>query len=206
MVSGSALGSRLLALGAVGVLALGVSACRQDMHDAPSYSPLEESAFFADGRSQRMPVADTVARGTLHADTHFYEGKIDGMLAGSFPIAVDAAVMQRGRERFNVFCSPCHGRTGKGDGIVVQRGLRAPSSFHVDRVREMPPGYFFDVITNGFGAMQDYASQVPAADRWAIIAYIRALQTSQNATIDDVPADMRAELGGRPVPAATEAH
>ena len=141
-----------------------------------------------------MPIANTVARGTLHADTHFYEGKVNGELADTFPIVVDEGVMQRGRERFNVFCSPCHGRTGKGDGMVVQRGMRAPSSFHVDRVRDMPPGYFFDVITNGFGAMQDYAAQITPSDRWAIVAYIRALQTSQNATIDDVPAEKRAEL------------
>jgi mono/diheme cytochrome c family protein len=179
---------------AVAIAAATTLGCRQDMHDAPSYSPLEESAFFADGRSQRMPPANTVARGTLHADTHFYEGKIDGVLADTFPVVVNEALMQRGRERFNVFCSPCHGRTGQGDGMVVQRGLRAPSSFHVDRLREQPAGYFFDVMTRGFGAMQDYASQVSPADRWAIVAYIRALQTSQNATIDDVPVEKRAEL------------
>ena len=194
MVRLPALGSRLLALGALGFLALGAAACRQDMHDAPSYGPLEENTFFADGRSQRMPVANTVARGTLHADTHFYEGKVNGELADTFPIVVDEGVMQRGRERFNVFCSPCHGRTGKGDGMVVQRGFRTPASFHMDRVRELPAGHFFDVITRGFGAMQDYASQVTPADRWAIVAYIRALQTSQNATIDDVPAEKRADL------------
>jgi mono/diheme cytochrome c family protein len=177
------------------------------MHDAPSYSPLEESTFFADGRSHRMPVENTVARGTTHTDTLFYEGKLNGEPADLFPMPVDAAVMARGRERFNVFCSPCHGRTGKGDGMVVQRGFRVPSSFHIDRMREMPAGYFFDVITRGFGAMQDYAAQVPPADRWAIVAYIRALQTSQNATIDDVPADRRAELDGRPAaPARTETH
>lgn len=164
------------------------------MHDAPSYSPLEENAFFADGRSQRMPVDNTVARGTLHADTHFYEGTVDGEIVDTFPITVDEAVMQRGRERFNVFCAPCHGRTGKGDGMVVQRGFRTPESFHSDRVRGLPAGYFFDVMTRGFGAMQDYASQVTPADRWAIAAYIRALQTSQRATIDDVPAEKRAAL------------
>jgi len=179
-----------------------VSACRQDMHDAPRYEPLEASTFFADGRSSRQPVANTVARGTLRENEHLYEGKVDGQLAESFPMPVTAEVMARGRERFNVFCSPCHGRTGQGNGMVVQRGFRAPASFHEERLRTAPVGYFFDVQTHGFGAMADYAAQVPVADRWAISAYIRALQLSQRATIDDVPADRRGELDA---PAAAEA-
>ena len=164
------------------------------MHDAPRYEPLEASTFFADGRASRTLVANTVARGTLREDEHLYAGKIDGQLADTFPMPVTAEVMARGRERFNVFCSPCHGRTGQGNGMVVQRGFRAPPSFHEERLRNAPVGYFFDVMTNGFGAMQDYASQVPVADRWAIAAYIRALQFSQRATVDDVPAERRAEL------------
>jgi mono/diheme cytochrome c family protein len=172
------------------------------MHDAPRYDPLEESSFFPDGRSERMPVANTMARGTLHEDELFYEGKVNGQLANTFPMPVDATLMLRGRERFNVFCSPCHGRTGKGDGMVVHRGFRAPPSFHDTRLRDAPVGYFFDVMTHGFGAMQDYASQVPVSDRWAIAAYIRALQLSQHATLKEVPQEKRAELDRPPAPAA----
>lgn len=181
------------------VVTLAAAACRQDMHDAPRYDPLEASMFFTDGRSARMPVANTVARGTLYEDTHLYEGKIDGQLADTFPMPVTTDVMQRGQERFNVFCAPCHGRTGQGNGMIVQRGFRAPPSYHEDRLRNAPVGYFFDVMTHGFGAMSDYASQVPVPDRWAIAAYIRALQFAQNAKVDDVPADRRADLD-RPVP------
>jgi mono/diheme cytochrome c family protein len=171
-----------------------LAGCRQDMHDAPRYDPLEASTFFDDGRGSRTPVANTVARGMLREDEHLYEGKINGQLADTFPMPVTAEMMARGRERYNVFCSPCHGRTGQGNGMVVQRGFRAPPSFHDDRLRNAPVGYFFDVETRGFGAMPDYASQIPVADRWAIDAYIRALQLSQHATIDDVPADRTADL------------
>jgi mono/diheme cytochrome c family protein len=164
------------------------------MHDAPRYEPLEASTFFADGRSSRTLVPNTVARGLLREDTHLNEGKVDGKLATTFPMPVTADVMARGQERFNVFCSPCHGRTGEGDGMIVQRGFRKPPSFHEDRLRNAPVGYFFDVMTHGFGAMQDYSAQVPVADRWAIAAYVRALQFSQRATVDDVPADRRADL------------
>jgi len=164
------------------------------MHDAPRYEPLEATTFFANGSASRMLVANTVPRGLLREDTHLNEGKVDGRLATTFPMPVTADVMARGQERFNVFCSPCHGRTGSGNGMVVQRGFRAPPSYHEDRLRNAPVGYFFDVMTNGFGAMQDYASQVPVADRWAIAAYIRALQLSQRATLADVPANRRAEL------------
>ena len=171
-----------------------LAACRQDMHDTPRYEPLEASTFFTDGRGSRTLVANTVARGMLREDEHLYQGKIDGELTDSFPMPVTAEVMARGRERFNVFCAPCHGRTGQGNGMVVQRGFRAPPSFHEERLRTAPVGYFFDVQTNGFGAMADYAAQVPIADRWAIAAFIRALQFSQRATVDDVPPDRRAEL------------
>ena len=175
-----------------------LAACRQDMHDAPRYEPLEGSTFFIDGRGSRTLVANTVARGMLREDEHLYQGKIDGQLTDSFPMPVTAEVMARGRERFNVFCAPCHGRTGQGNGMVVQRGFRAPPSFHEERLRAAPVGYFFDVQTNGFGAMADYAAQVPIADRWAIAAFIRALQFSQRATVGDVPPDRRAELDAPP--------
>jgi len=176
------------------LVSLALAGCRQDMHDAPRYEPLEASTFFANGQASRALVANTVPRGLLREDTHLNEGRVDGQLATTFPMAVTPAVMQRGQERFNVFCSPCHGRTGSGNGMVVQRGFRAPPSYHEERLRNAPVGYFFDVMTNGFGAMQDYASQVPVADRWAIAAYIRALQLSQRATLADVPANRRADL------------
>ena len=126
---------------------------------------------------------------------------MNGQLATTFPLPVNDALMLRGQERFNVFCSPCHGRTGLGDGMVVRRGYRTPTSFHDPRLRQAPPGYIFDVVTNGFGAMPDYATQIPVADRWAIAAYIKALQLSQNATVNDVPAERRGELDN---PAASQ--
>jgi mono/diheme cytochrome c family protein len=186
------------------IAGLGLSACRQDMHDAPRYDPLESSAFFANGSGSRMPVAETVARGQLNQDRHLYEGVVDGRPAETFPMPVTAEVMARGHERYDVFCSPCHGLTGVGNGMIVQRGFRQPPSLHEDRLRNAAAGYYFDVMTRGFGAMQDYASQVPVADRWAITAYIRALQTSRAATVIDVPVDRRPELD-RPVGAPSAA-
>ena len=171
-----------------------LTACRQDMHDAPSYDPLQQTTFFANGAASRTLVANTVARGHLRADEHLYTGKVNGQAATEFPMPVTADVMARGQERFNVYCSPCHGRTGLGDGMIVQRGFRPPPSYHEARLREAPVGYFFDVMTNGFGAMQDYSAQVTVSDRWAIAAYIRALQLSRNATVADVPADRRGDL------------
>jgi mono/diheme cytochrome c family protein len=162
--------------------------CRQDMHDQPKYLPLRGSAFFDDARSARPIVAGTVARGHLHDDELLYTGKVDGADSPMFPFAVDGQLMARGQERFNIYCSPCHGRAGQGDGMVVRRGFRAPPSFHQDRLRSAPPGHLFDVITNGFGAMPDYAAQITAEDRWAIVAYVRALQLAEHATVSDVPA------------------
>jgi cytochrome c553 len=179
-------------------LSAALAACRQDMHDAPRYEPLEASSFFADGHSTRMPVANAVARGQLREDEHLYTGKAGGQLVTEFPMPVTADVMARGQERFNVFCSPCHGRTGDGTGMIVQRGFRQPPSYYEDRLVNAPVGYLFDVMTNGFGAMQDYSSQVPVADRWAIAAYIRALQLSRSGSVNDVPADRRGELESSP--------
>ncbi len=175
-----------------------LSACRQDMHDSPRYEPLEASTFFANGSGSRMLVPDTVARGQLNEDRHLYEGVVDGRPADTFPMPVTADVMARGHERYDVFCSPCHGLTGVGNGMIVQRGFRQPPSFHEDRLRNAVVGYYFDVMTHGFGAMQDYAAQVPVADRWAIAAYIRALQASRAATVIDVPEDRRPELDRSP--------
>jgi mono/diheme cytochrome c family protein len=172
----------------------GLAACRQDMHDQPKYIPLRQSTFFGDQRSARPFVAGTVARGQLRDDALLYTGKVNGADATVFPFPVDARVMARGRERFDIYCSPCHGQTGQGDGMVVRRGFRHPPTFHQDRLREAPVGHVFDVITNGFGAMPDYAAQIKVEDRWAIVAYLRALQLSEHATVDDVPADKRSEL------------
>jgi mono/diheme cytochrome c family protein len=168
--------------------------CRQDMHDQPKYVPLRQSSFFGDERSARPLVAGTVARGALNADPLLHTGKVNGADATVFPFAIDAQVMARGQERFNIFCSPCHGAAGLGDGMIVRRGFRRPPTFHQDRLRGAPVGQLFDVITNGFGAMPDYATQIAPADRWAIVAYVRALQLSEHATLADVPTDKRNEL------------
>jgi hypothetical protein len=177
----------------LGLLAA-VAGCRQDMHDQPRYEPLQESDFFGDQRSARPLVEGTVARGHLDDDEQLYTGMVDGDPAPTFPFEVTAEVLARGRERFEIFCTPCHGRTGWGDGMVVRRGFKRPPSFHEERLRNEPPGYFFGVITQGFGAMSSYAAQVPVRDRWAIIAYLRALQLSQHATLEDVPPEARAKL------------
>jgi mono/diheme cytochrome c family protein len=166
---------------------LAFAGCRQDMHDQPRFKPLAQSDFYPDLRSARPPVEGTVARGQLHEDTYFDTGKMGNNPGDYMPFAVNEAVLARGRERFNIYCAPCHSRTGDGNGMIVQRGFRAPPSYHTERLRKAPLGYFFDVMTNGFGAMPEYASQIPVRDRWCIVAYIRALQLSQDATPADVP-------------------
>jgi hypothetical protein len=179
-----------LALGAL----MAISGCRQDMHNQPKFIPLRESDFFTSLRSERPNVEGTVARGEAESNELVYTGKLNGQLSTAFPFPVTWDVMRRGQERFNIFCSPCHGRTANGDGMVVRRGFRAPPSFHIDRLRQAPVGHFFDVMTNGFGAMPDYRDQVPVRDRWAIIAYIRALQASTAATVADVPPNRRGDI------------
>lgn len=176
------------------VLAAMLAGCLQDMANQPRYKPLEASTFFKDGRSARPLVAGTVARGQLREDEHLHTGKVNGQLAATFPFPITAEVIERGGERYNIYCAPCHGALGDGRGMIVRRGYKQPPSFHIDRLRDAPPGHFFDVETNGFGAMPDYSAQVAAEDRWAIIAYIRALQLSQRATMDDVPASERDKL------------
>jgi mono/diheme cytochrome c family protein len=177
------------------ILLLTTAGCRQDMHDQPRYKPLARSSFFEDGRASRPLVAGTIARGHLHEDTRLYTGKDGNNPIARFPFPITKAVLERGQQRFNIYCSPCHDRAGTGLGMVVRRGLRRPPSYHIDRLRAAPVGYFFDVITNGFGAMPDYAAQIQPQDRWAIVAYIRVLQRSQNAKLADVPPDQRAALG-----------
>ena len=180
----------------VAVLLTLLSACRLDMHVQPKENPLSKSDFYADQRSERPPVEGTVARDDLRADTYFYTGKIGSNPGDVMPFPITKAVLDRGRERFNIYCAPCHSRLGDGNGFVPSRGFtRKPPSFHIARLEKAPLGYFFDVISNGFGIMPDYASQIAPRDRWDIIAYIRALQLSQNATMSDVPA-------GQQVPSA----
>jgi mono/diheme cytochrome c family protein len=165
--------------------------CRIDMHVQPYYRPLAKSDFYADSRSARLPVDGTVARGDLREDAYFYTGKIGANPGDYMPYPVTADVLARGHERFNIYCTPCHGRVGDGNGFIPSRGFRRPPSYHIDRLRKVPLGYFFDVMTNGFGVMPDYSAQVSPRDRWAIAAYIRALQLSQNATSADLPAGQK---------------
>ena len=174
----------VLGLGALAILV----GCRNDMHDQPRFKPLAKSDFFADLRSSRAPVEGTVARGDLREDSYFYTGKIGANPGDYMPaeVPVNEETLERGRERFNIYCAPCHSRSGDGNGMLPQRGYRRPPTYHQDRLRKAPLGYFFDVMTNGFGAMPDYAMQITPEDRWKIVAYIRALQLSQNATPADV--------------------
>jgi len=185
---------------AIAALALGATfgACRQDMHDQPRYEPYERLA--------PPSVAGTVARGHLHDDEFLETGKVGGQFVDAFPLPVvypqdgvpapagSFIDIRRGRERYEVYCAPCHGLAGRGNGMVVQRGYRPPPSLHIDRLRNERPGYFFDVISRGFGAMPDYAAQINVRDRWAIVAYVRALQLSQNATLADLTANERMTL------------
>jgi mono/diheme cytochrome c family protein len=192
---------------------------RLDMYDQPRYEPLEASDFFSDGLSARPPVPGTIPRGGLRDDEAYFTGKEASQFVSEFPAAayramyertpqkfdrpydeiepaeLRRAVLERGQERFNIHCAVCHGRTGEGDGMIVLRGFRRPPSYHTDRLRQAPAGHFYDVMTNGFGAMASYAGRVEVADRWAIVAYIRALQLSHNASLDDVPADQADLLG-----------
>ncbi len=184
-------------------LLLALCACRQEMYDQPRYKPLGKSDFFADARQSRPLVEGTVARGMLREDARFYTGKTGAALVSEFPLPVTRPLLERGRQRYDIFCAPCHDRTGAGNGMVVQRGYRPPPSFHIDRLRLQAVGYFFDVITNGLGAMPDYAAQIPPEDRWAIVAYVRALQLSQDARVADVPPGDRAKLD-RPAAASPD--
>jgi hypothetical protein len=179
------------------LLAVLASACQQEMADQPRLDPLEASSFFRDGRAARPLVPGTVARGTLPEDEELRTGKVGGVLALNFAFPVTKEVLHRGRERYEIFCTPCHDHTGSGQGMIVRRGFRRPESFHAERLRQAPPGHFVDVITNGFGAMKDYSAQVAPRDRWAIAAYIRALQLSQDARIGDVPPVERSKLEAR---------
>ena len=185
----------LSAVSLLAVIAV-ISACRQDMHDQPRFKPQARNDFFPDLRAAREPMDGTVARGQLHDDTYFYTGKIGNNPGEAFPFPVTQQVLERGQQRYNIFCAPCHSRVGDGKGMIPSRGFsRMPPSYHIERLQKAPAGYFFDVITNGLGIMQGYSAQIPAQDRWAITAYIRALQLSQNASAADLPS-------GQTVPSA----
>lgn len=182
-------GSLLIALVATG-------GCRVDMHVTPRYNPLSPSTFFPDGRSERPDLPGTVPHGELRTDELMYTGKINGVVANEFPFPITRQDLERGQERYNIYCSPCHDYTGSGHGVIVQRGLQQPTSYHSEKLRNAPVGHFFEVMTNGFGVMYSYSTRVTPEDRWRIAAYIRALQLSQNATLNDVPADQRGQLEG----------
>ena len=187
-------------VGAITLVLMALTGCRQDMQNEPRYKPLAESTFFSDRRSARPMVEGTVARGHLRVDAARYTGKIDGEDIDQFPIPIAKADIERGETRFNVYCTPCHGRVGDGTGMVVLRGFRQPPSYYSDRLVNAPVGHYFDVVTNGFGAMPSYASRIQNDDRWRVIAYIRALQLSESASINDVPADQRQNLTVEPPP------
>ena len=175
-----------------------LSGCRQDMQDQPRYKPLAATDFFGDGRSARPLPEGTVARGHLRIDAVRYTGKENGEDVDYFPFSITRADVLRGQERFNIYCSPCHSRLGDGNGMVVRRGFRKAGNYHTEKLLKAPAGHFFDVMTNGFGAMPSYASRVEPDDRWRIAAYIRVLQLSENATINDVPPEERVKLEAQP--------
>lgn len=179
-------------------MSLMLAGCRQDMHDQPRYKPLAGTDFFGDRRSARPVIEGTVARGQLRIDSARYTGKVNGEDVDYFPFPITKDDLARGQQRFNIYCSPCHSRIGDGNGMVVRRGFRQAASYHTDRLIKAPIGHFFDVITNGYGAMPSYASRVEPDDRWRIAAYIRVLQLSENATITDVPASQRSALETAP--------
>ncbi|MEX2141490.1 MAG: cytochrome c [Pirellulales bacterium] len=192
---------------------MALAGCHSDMYDQPRYEPLEKSDFFDDGRASRPLVAGTVAQGDLREDEALYTAREDGKLIADLPQSlrrelasdkdnqqIDPAFVQRGQERFNIFCTPCHGQLGEGDGMIVRRGFRQPPTYHSDRLRGVPIGHFFDVMTNGFATMPDYAEMIPVRDRWAIAVYVRALQWSQNARPDDLDEASRRRLEAKSEP------
>ncbi len=184
---------RLAGALATAALLLGAG-CRKDMYDQPRYEIYEPSTIFRDGASSRPQVEGTVARGDLRGDAHLHEGKIDGKEVDTFPFAVDRATLELGRERYLIYCSPCHGRAGDGRGMVVRRGFSPPPTFHSEYFRKIPVGHFYTVITHGYGAMYSYAARIPVEHRWAIAAYIRALQYSRSASPGDLTDQERKTL------------
>jgi mono/diheme cytochrome c family protein len=177
-----------------GAAGSGLTACHRDMYDQPKFLPNSQTIYFPNEQSNRLPPAHTVARGAFDDGSTFYTGKVGDALATTLPVPVTPRLVARGREMFEIECTACHGRDGYGDGIVVQRGFPAPPSYHIERLRQAPVGHFFEVITDGYGAMYPFGSRISPADRWAIVAYIRALQFSQDAPVNDLTAADRAAL------------
>lgn len=179
-----------------------LTACRRDMQDQPKYKPLGANRFFADGRDARPIPAGTIARDELNDADSLHTGDANGAFLDAIPLKVDSNLLHRGQERFDIYCSPCHGRTGDGNGMVAQRGVKIPADLHTDRLRQVPPGYVYQVIKNGYGAMGDYGDQIPVNDRWAIVAYVKALQLSRGTRLNDVPAEKHEQLigGNQPQP------
>lgn len=172
-----------------------ITGCRQGMLNPQYIKPLQDEKFFPDDSGARVPPEHTIARDQLRGDEQFFTGQVNGSLASTLPMAVTPELLARGRERFDIYCSVCHGRTAEGNGMIVQRGFPQPPTFHQARLRNAPIGYFFYVITNGYGVMFSYASRVAPEDRWAIAAYIRALQLSENAKTSDADPNALKELG-----------
>lgn len=180
--------AKVIRTGWVVILLVFMTGCHRDMYNQPKYKPLEPSTFFADGRSARQPVPNTIAVSEeIMTGELFTTGMVDGQVVDTFPMDVTREVVERGREQYNINCVPCHGLSGYGNGMVWRRGGVPPANFHTDRLRSAPSGHFFGVITNGYRYMYPYGNKITEEDRWAIIAYIRALQLSQNATPADVP-------------------
>jgi mono/diheme cytochrome c family protein len=194
----------IIAVVACSVLMLG---CHLDMWDGSRLKPLEKSAFYGDGQSSRLPVAGTVPYKDPRLDTALYTGKLEsGEFVNRIPVELDAALLERGELQFGIYCTPCHGAVGDGEGMIYYRGFPQPATYHIDRLRAAPDGYFFDVITNGFGKMYGYATRINPEDRWAVVAYVRTLQLSQNATLADVPAEARENLLNPAAAGADESH
>ncbi len=177
----------------VTLAALGLAGCdmaiRQDMADQPKNRPLSPSEFFTDGRSARPLIENTVARGSVDNDVYNVPKEYAG-----YPLPVDEKLLQRGEDRYKIFCTPCHGLQGDGNGMIALRGMKHPPSYHIDRLRQAPNGYFYDVISNGFGAMYSYSERIAPKDRWAIIAYVRALQLSRNAKASELTESLRQKI------------
>jgi mono/diheme cytochrome c family protein len=183
-----------------------LSSCREDMQNQPKFIPLRENTFYPDGRSARPVVEGTIARGQLQDDPLLYTGKVDGKEVDQLPFAMTSQDLARGRERFNIYCSPCHSQLGDGNGMIAQRGFKNPPSYYEPRLMTAPVGHFFNVMTNGWGAMGDYSAQVPVADRWRIAAYIRALQLSRSAKGGDVAAGQPVATREPQIAASVENH
>jgi mono/diheme cytochrome c family protein len=200
---------RNLKFAGIGLFLFGLMGCNTDMWVQPKHHPLDESTLFADGQASRPLLNGTVSRGNLREDGAFFTGIENGKWVDKIPVPVTKELLERGHERFDIYCTPCHGRLGDGKGMIAQRGFqlkRPVGNYHTERLRKMPVGHFYDVITNGYGAMYSYASRVEPSDRWAIVAYIRALQLSQNGKVTDLTPEQKKALDNPKDTMKTESH